>query len=195
MFKWVKNINRQSVIRNSFLLPILLVVLISISHVISWYDIGNPFSWAIYLSVAIEIFALASISAASINVSKLSVWLLFGIVTVIQMIGNIFFTFNDIKETDVLFISWIELVRPLFLDWNIVDHRRFLSVIQGGLLPIMSLCALHFYIKFNDTVINTLVENEIETPEIGIGQIHTDLINEQPNINDIDASLINPQNQ
>ena len=66
MTNWVKN-NRNLIIRNTFLLPILLVVIMSISHVVSWYDLGNPLSWAIYLSIAIEVFALASVSAATIK--------------------------------------------------------------------------------------------------------------------------------
>jgi hypothetical protein len=146
---WFRN-NRDTIVRNSFLLPILLVVIMSISHVVSWYDLGNPISWAIYLSVAIEIFALASVSAASIKMSKGSIWFLFGLVTAIQIIGNIFYEFKDINPTGEGFMSWIELIKPLFEDWDLTDHRRFLATIQGGTLPLMSLTALHFYIKFND---------------------------------------------
>lgn len=149
MINWFKN-NRDAVIRNSFLLPILLVVIMSISHVVSWYDLGNPISWAIYLSVAIEIFALASVSAASIKMKRGSIWFLFGLVTLIQIIGNIFYEFKDINPTGESFIAWMELIQPLFVDWEVLDHRRFLATIQGGTLPLMSLTALHFYIKFND---------------------------------------------
>jgi len=167
MINWFRN-NRDTIVRNSFLLPILLVVIMSISHVVSWYDLGNPISWAIYLSVAIEIFALASVSAASIKMSKGSIWFLFGLVTAIQIIGNIFYEFKDINPSGEGFIAWIELIRPLFEDWDILDHRRFLATIQGGTLPIMSLTALHFYIKFNDLIEDTnsgTTENN-ESPEI-----------------------------
>jgi hypothetical protein len=153
MIKWFNN-NRNLIVRNSFLLPIVLVVIMSISHVVSWYDLGNPISWAIYLSVAIEIFALASVSAASINMSKGSIWFLFGLVTAIQIIGNIFYEFKDINPIGEGFISWMELVQPLFEDWDTLDHRRLLATIQGGTLPLMSLTALHFYIKFNDLKVN-----------------------------------------
>lgn len=149
MLNWVK-LNRTALIRNSFLLPILLVVIMSISHVVSWYDLGNPISWAIYLSIAIEIFALASISAASIKTSKVAIWFLFGIVTTIQIIGNIFYGFKDIDIKGDGFQSWVQLIEPFFLDWDAMDHRRFLAIIQGGTLPIMSLTALHFYIQFKE---------------------------------------------
>lgn len=140
----------MTVIKNSFLVPILLVVIMSISHVVSWYDIGNPMSWAIYLSVAIEIFALASVSAASVNINRASVWFLFTLVTSIQIVGNIFFEYNDIDVTGKLFKSWMELIQPLFEDWDVTAHKRFLATIQGGTLPLMSLTALHYYIKFGD---------------------------------------------
>lgn len=144
--------NRNTLIRNSFLIPILLVVIMSISHVVSWYDLGNPLSWAIYLSVAVEFFALACVSAASIKISKGSIWFLFIMVTLVQIIGNIYFGYKEIIVTSEAFASWVELISPLFLDWEIVDHRRFLAAIQGGTLPIMSLTALHFYIQFTENL-------------------------------------------
>jgi hypothetical protein len=147
---WLKGMKRDNLIKNSFLLPILLVVAMSISHVVSWYDLGNPFAWAVYLSVAIEIFALASVSAASININRASVWFLFALVTSIQIIGNIFFEFNDIDQNGKLFQSWVSLVQPFFEDWTPLDHRRLLAIIQGGSIPMMSLIALNYYIKFGD---------------------------------------------
>jgi hypothetical protein len=48
IINWVKDNPNRSM----FLLPIVLVAGISISHVVAWYDIANPFSWAIYLSMS-----------------------------------------------------------------------------------------------------------------------------------------------
>ena len=152
IFLKLKSVKRSTIIKNSFLIPILSVVAMSISHVISWYDIGNPFAWAVYLSIAVEIFALASVSAASIKIKKGSIWLLFALVTLIQIIGNVFFTYQDIHINSYAYTSWIELVQPWFEGWTPIDHRRLLALIQGGTLPFMSLIALHFYIKFNDNL-------------------------------------------
>lgn len=150
LFQKLANLDRDKLVRNSFLLPILLVVIISISHVTSWYDLGNPISWAMYLSIAIEVFALASVSAASIKINRGAVWFLFGLVTSIQIIGNVFFTYNDIDINSSFFKSWVELLQPLFQEWTSIDHKRLLALVQGGTLPIMSLTALHYYIKFGD---------------------------------------------
>jgi hypothetical protein len=158
ILNWLKGIKREVLIKNSFLIPILLVVIMSISHVVSWYNIGNPFAWAIYLSVAIEIFALSSVSAASININRASVWVLFALVTFIQIIGNIFFEFNHIDQNGTMFKSWVDLVKPFFDDWTLLDHRRLFAIVQGGTIPMMSLIALNYYIKFGDK----LKEKEIK---------------------------------
>ena len=61
IWEWIKsNPNRTM-----FLVPILLVAVISISHVVSWYNIANPLSWAIYLSIAIEVGAMTALVAAT----------------------------------------------------------------------------------------------------------------------------------
>lgn len=183
VISWIGT-NRNTLIRNSFLIPILLVVIMSISHVVSWYDLGNPLSWAIYLSVAVEFFALACVSAASIKIGKGSIWFLFIMVTLVQIVGNIYFGYKEIIVTSEAFASWVELISPLFLDWEIVDHRRFLAAIQGGTLPIMSLTALHFYIQFTEN----LQKEEKETnqvpgpaPTSNLDDIKKDMADKFPN--------------
>jgi len=194
MLDWIKK-NKKGIIRGMFLVPIILVMIISISHVVSWYSLSNPISWAIYLSVAIEIAAMSSIAAASVKV-KGGVWLVFIIVTLIQFIGNIFFCFN---ETDVLskeFKSWVELTGPIFegLGSDITDfvaQKRWLALLEGGLLPIISLASLHFFIKYggvDDDEISTPVE-EVSTPVETI----TEVPQEVTPIEDVDkkSSILN----
>ena len=66
---WIKNNPNRAM----FLVPIILVAGISISHVVSWYDIANPISWAVYLSIAIEVGAMTALVAAT-NKIKGGVW-------------------------------------------------------------------------------------------------------------------------
>ena len=98
---WIKS----NPIRAMFLFPIILVGIISISHVVSWYNLANPISWAIYLSIAIEIGAMTALIAAT-NRIKGGVWFMFGLVTFVQMIGNIFFSYKEIDSNGELFKSW-----------------------------------------------------------------------------------------
>lgn len=153
MFSWI-NRNKESIIRMAFLVPILSVAIISISHVVEWYDLANPISWAIYLSIAIEIAALSSIAAASVKVKGFSVWLVFIIVTLIQFIGNIYFSYTEIDVLSKNFKDWAELTGPLFESFSDIEdtvaQRRLLAILEGGLLPLISLTCLHFFIKYGD---------------------------------------------
>jgi len=158
IWEWVKlNPNRTM-----FLVPILLVAGISISHVVSWYDIANPFNWAVYLSIAIEVGAMTALIAAT-NKIKGGVWFMFGLVTLIQMIGNIFFSFKEIDANGELFKSWVELTSPLWEmmgtdTTDVISLKRWLAFLEGGLLPIISLTSLHFFIKYEDQKPDTTKE-------------------------------------
>ena len=92
--------NFKTIIYIAFLVPILTVAFVSISHVTKWYSISNPFSWAIYLSIGIEIAALAALAAISAQMGN-KVYFPFGIVTLIQFLGNIFFAYQYIDVTSV----------------------------------------------------------------------------------------------
>ena len=164
IIKWVKN-NPN---RTMFLVPIILVAVISISHVVSWYNLANPISWAIYLSIAIEIGAMTALVAAT-NKIKGGVWVMFGLITFIQMIGNIFFSYKEIDVNGDLFKSWMELTSPVWeaLGSKIDDTialKRWLAFLEGGLLPIISLTSLHFFVHYDDGKSNSN-ENELLNEE------------------------------
>ena len=166
MTKWLAKYN-DVIIRFAFLIPIILVAIISISHVVTWYDMANPFLWAVYLSVAIEVAALAAIAAASVKVKGVSVWIVFGFVTLVQFIGNIFYSYTEIDVSSTLFKDWIELTYPIFeaigSDMSdSISQRRWLALLEGGLLPIISLTCLHFFIQYES---ESEIDNKIEEVE------------------------------
>lgn len=172
IWKWLK----ENPIRTMFLIPILLVTVISISHVVAWYSLSNPISWAIYLSIAIEVAAMTALVAAT-NRIKGGVWIMFGLVTLVQMIGNIFFSYKEIDSNSDLFKSWVELTSPIWeilgSDVNdVVSLKRWLAFLEGGLLPIISLTSLHFFVKYdeldleNKKVIDEVVEKKNEFEEV-----------------------------
>jgi hypothetical protein len=136
------------------LIPIITVAVVSISHVTQWYGISNPLTWAIYLSIGIEIAALSALAAISANMGK-KVYFPFAIVTIIQFIGNIYFSYSYINISGDSFKMWVELVSPLLEMMGIeptdyVSHKRFLSLFVGGMLPIISLSFLHMLVKFTE---------------------------------------------
>ena len=181
--------------RAMFLVPILLVAGISISHVVSWYNLANPISWAIYLSIAIEVGAMTALVAAT-NKIKGGVWFMFGLITFIQMIGNIFFSYKEIDSNGDLFKSWMELTGPV---WemlgskanDVIAMKRWLAFLEGGLLPIISLTSLHFFTKYDDgksdngqIIKEVIVEKEV------IKEIPVEVIVEKEVIKEIPVEVI-----
>lgn len=146
--------NFRNIIYVSFLIPILLVAFVSISHVTTWYGITNPFSWAIYLSIGIEIAALSALAAISANMGRV-VYIPFGIVTFIQFLGNIFFAYQYIDIDSETFKNWVEMVDPIVSyigveEGDPISHKRFLALFAGGMLPLISLSFLHMLVKFEE---------------------------------------------
>jgi len=153
MKHWI-NTHYKTLIIAAFLIPILTVAVVSISHVTQWYGLSNPVSWAVYLSIGIEIAALSALAAISANMGS-KVYFPFAIVTIIQFIGNVFFAYSYINIDSTQFKDWVDLVSP-FVEFmgvepgDFVGHKRFLAFFAGGMLPIISLSFLHMLIKFTE---------------------------------------------
>ena len=182
MTNWI-NRKKESLIRIAFLIPILSVAAISISHVVSWYDLANPISWAVYLSIAVEIAAMSAIAASSVKVKGFSVWLVFIIVTLIQFIGNIYFSYTEINVDSKQFKDWAELTLPLFDSFSdasdITAQRRLLALLEGGLLPLISLTCLHFFIKYGDRDIETAPSEPLPSEPVQINDTIVDDIEDK----------------
>lgn len=173
LIMWLKK-NYKTIIRLTYIIPILFAAGVSIAHVITWYGITNPMSWAIYLSVGVEIAALSALAGMTAKMSKW-VYVPFFIVTFIQLIGNVFFSFQYIDVNSIHFKSWVELVGPLFegvgmvTPGNVVQHKQWLALLSGGLIPMISLSFLHLLISFNDEEYNKQVITDVMVNKVDIG--------------------------
>ncbi len=173
MKHWI-NKNYKTLIITAFLIPIITVAIVSISHVTKWYGISNPVTWSVYLSIGIEIAALSALAAISANMGK-KVYFPFLIVTIIQFIGNIFFAYSYVDISSQPFKDWVGLVSS-FVEFmgveptDFVGHKRFLAFFAGGMLPIISLSFLHMLVKFTEedrlNEVKEDVKEEIDPSEI-----------------------------
>jgi hypothetical protein len=196
MTKWLVR-NKKVVIRAAFLIPIFLVAAISISHVVRWYDLANPISWAIYLSIAIEVAAMSAIAASSVKVKGFSIWFVFVIVTLIQFIGNIFFSYTEIDAASKSFQDWSELSAPVFEMMgsdvsDVVSQKRWLALLEGGLLPLISLTCLHFFIKYGEIDNNeeSTVNSNDEPEEVYEGDSLEDNIESEEYVESDESEVI-----
>jgi len=181
MKKWFDR-NLRNIIATAFVIPILLVAFVSISHVTSFYGLSNPVSWALYLSVGIEIAAISALAAVSVRMGNF-IYFPFIIVTLIQMVGNIFFSFSFIDEASEGFKDWISMVGGLFENMgvdktDISSHKLILSFLTGGLLPIISLTFAHMLVKFSEQNKTVVIEEVKKEDKVDIKEEIKDLSQE-----------------
>lgn len=113
----------------------LVVSIISTIHVIDFFKLSNPEWLAISLAIAFEIGATASLASiiAMDKMNKTLVWFLFIILTMMQMMGNTFYAFTHLEN----YQSWVELFG--LVEEEVIYQKRMLSIISGGILPIVAL--------------------------------------------------------
>jgi len=178
---WIQN-NLQKIVYFAFLVPIVTVAFVSISHVATWYGLTNNDKWALYLSFGVEIAALSSLAAISVSMGR-KIYLPFGIVTLIQLVGNVFYSYSYIDENSKMFKDWVELSDVFFQyiieEGDIAGHKRILALFSGGLLPIISLSFLHLIVKLQESdsekkQVETLDNVDIEELSKKIGMLEYD---------------------
>jgi hypothetical protein len=124
-------------------------MIVSLMHVVSFWNVTNTFGWAVFLSVAIEIGVLSSIAASRISNWA---WLPFSLVTFIQIIGNIFSSYVQVDVTGHLFKMWVELTDPFFnfigfgTDGDIIVHRRIVAMF-GAAVPLIAMLFFNFFVR------------------------------------------------
>lgn len=167
MKSWLQR-NLNNIIITSFLIPILLVAFVSISHVTTFYSTSNPLSWAIYLSLAVEVAALAALAGISAKFGRF-IYIPFGIVTLIQFVGNFFYSYSYIDPTGESFLNWVDMIsgflEPMGVDpTDVVSHRRILALLTGGLIPFISLTFAHMLIVYSNKIQTGEVEVQPQAP-------------------------------
>ena len=131
----MKNKGISIFIVSTFVLLYLVVSIISTIHVIDFFEMTNPKWLSVFLAIAFEIGAAASLASIVVmdKMNKFIVWSLFFILTAMQAIGNTYFAYTHLSD----FSQWSELFglseeEPIF-------QKRILSVISGAILPLVSL--------------------------------------------------------
>lgn len=153
-----------------------IVSIISTIHVIDFFKLSNPEWLAVSLAVAFEIGAAASLASLIIldKMNKPLVWGLFIVLTLMQMMGNMYFSFTHLQD----FTGWVELFG--LVDEEMVYQKRVLSFISGGILPLVALGfikSLVDYIKPKDS------EEQIDKLEVS----------KEESVNTVASPALNPE--
>lgn len=113
----------------------IITSIISMIHVVSFFNMSNNKTMSIILAAAFEVGAMASLISIIImkSTNKMIVWSLFILLTSMQIMGNMYYTYINLTD----FTGWIELFG--LTDLDIYAQKRILSIISGGILPIIAL--------------------------------------------------------
>ena len=125
-----------------FIILYLAVGFVSTYHAISFFSISNESWLAIILAVAFEIGQAAVLFSLLVNKSKkLMPWILMGVLTAVQVIGNIYSSYAYMVEYSQDMIKYFtDSVLFFVQDPNPKVNQVMISYITGAILPIVSLC-------------------------------------------------------
>lgn len=126
----------------------LLSSIISMIHLVDLFYLGNP-SWISYtVSVAVEIGAIASFLTLSI-LSKLNkgiVWSMFILLFLMQVIGNVYFSYDwitkRIAESPLWIANFKEMMEFFIFEIDDKTTKMILSLLIGVPIPLISVFLL-----------------------------------------------------
>lgn len=126
-----------------FLFLYLLVATISFFHAVQFFAIGNNTAMSVTLALAFEIglaLSLAAILLSDENKKSTLPWILMIVLTLVQVIGNVYSTFKYISLSEEQYYQY--LAKPLLFWMEGVTEdtvQIIVSWIIGAILPIIAL--------------------------------------------------------
>jgi hypothetical protein len=168
----------RKIVVSSFVLVPLLSSLISTVHLVDFFYLGNP-SWISYtIAISIEIGAIASFLTLSIlsKLNKLIVWSMFLILFFMQVVGNVYFSYDWVTEKMKSDPRWIltfqEMLEFFLYEIEEKNAKMILSLLIAVPIPLISVFLLKSTVDYlgSDSPLkeaeNTEPENvDVEKPE------------------------------
>jgi len=120
---------------STFVLLYLCVSIISTIHVIDFFSLSNPYWLAVSLAIAFELGAAASLASliALDKMNKTIVWILFFVITAMQMQGNMYYAFKNLTG----YTEWVQLFN--LVEEDPLYQKRILAFVSGAILPLVAL--------------------------------------------------------
>ncbi len=132
-----------------FLAVPFLSSLISTLHIITFFGLGNATWMAVVLAIAFEIGSIASLMTLTVldRINKMAVWFIFVVLIAMQMIGNVYYTYDYVSVAVLSNPQWItsfvELVEMVTMQKMEPRTTKFvLSLLIGLPIPVVSLAFL-----------------------------------------------------
>lgn len=129
-----------------FLLLYMLVATISAICSIDFFNLSHSQTMSICLAIAFELGAMCSLCAGVFMKSNRTLSFgLFALLTLFQMMGNVFHSYTNIMEG---YIEWINLFGLNELEE--IAQKRIVSIVSGAILPIVAIGFIKCFVDYND---------------------------------------------
>lgn len=137
----------------------LAVGFVSVYHSISFFSISNDKWLAIILACAFEVGQAAVLFSLLTNPNKkIMPWILMGVLTLVQVLGNVFSSYAWMLENSVDQIKYFtDSVMFFIQDPDPKVNQVMISYITGAILPIVALC-------MTSMIVDTGVKTDNEEP-------------------------------
>lgn len=142
----------------------LAVGFVSVYHSISFFSISNDKWLAIILACAFEVGQAAVLFSLLTNPNKkIMPWILMGVLTFVQVLGNIFSSYSWMMVNSTDQIKYFTDSVLFFLqDPDPKVNQVMISYITGAILPIVALCMTSMIV---DTGVKTNNEKPVKKEE------------------------------
>ncbi len=162
----------------SFLAVPALSSLISTIHIVEFFGLGNQTWMAVILALAFEIGSIASLMTLAVldKINRFAVWFIFIVLLMMQMLGNVYYTYDFISlamsSNPTWIQSFVDLVEMMTMQKLEPRTTKFiLSLLIGLPIPIISLAFLKSvsdYLKPDNKEITHKIETVISNKEENI---------------------------
>lgn len=162
MEKW-----KRIALTGLFIILYISVGMVSVYHAVTFFGIANQEWLAITLACAFEIgqaVVLFALLSDKNQYKKPMPWILMGVLTIVQVIGNIFASYQYMVQNSQDQIKYFtDSVLFFVADPNPQVNTVIISYIIGAILPIVALC-------MTGMIVNTSgIEYEYSDPEPIVG--------------------------
>ena len=163
-----KYLTKRNLYIGMFVILYLLVGLVSLFHSFAFFGLANNGPMSIMLGCCFEIGQVAvlmSLLTSKKDRGRVMPWVLMGILTIVQIIGNIFSSYKYMMTNATSDLVYFK--DPIFVWTDLPDNITTVIVtyIIGAILPIIALCMTSMvsnYIMDHDPNDNKKLINQVE---------------------------------
>ena len=188
----MKHFNKRNIYISLFAILYLCTAFVSTLHAISFFSLANELWLGIILACTFEIgqaAVLFSILTDKSNHKKVMPWILMCILTLVQILGNVFSSYKYILTNSIIDLKYFK--EPIFVWTELPDNITTVIVtyIIGAILPIVALSLTSMVTGYLDN--NNTEESNKDVEELQ-KQIE-ELQNKEPEVVEKEVVVDNPE--